>query len=259
MLRTLCTVAAFSLSTPAWAKLVTQAIDYKDGDQQLSGYLAYDDAGKGKRPGVLVFHEWKGLGDYVKGRAEQLASLGYVAFAADMYGKGVYAKSHEEAGKLAGAVRADPAMMRRRAMAALDVLKAQKAVDSERIAAIGYCFGGGAALEMARANAPLRGVVSFHGSLSTQHPEETKEVKPKVLVCQGGDDQHTLKDLPTFEDEMRRASADWRVNTYGGAVHSFTVKEAGNDPRTGMAYNAEADARSWRDMLAFFDELFKKP
>jgi dienelactone hydrolase len=259
MKRLLPFVAALFVVRPAFAKLVTQTIEYKDGDKVLAGYLAYDDSFTGKRPGVLVVHEWMGLGDYAKGRAEQLAKLGYVAFAADMYGKGVFAKDHAEAGKLAGAQFNDRSMMRGRALSGLNVLKSQKNVDTDKLAAIGYCFGGTASLELARAGAPLKGVVSFHGNLATPHPEATKEVKAKILVCQGGDDQHTIKDLPAFEDEMRKANADWQVNTYSHAVHSFTVKEAGDNPKSGAAYNAEADARSWREMQAFFDEVFNTP
>jgi len=258
MKQTLIALIATLSAGTAQAKLITQVIDYKEGETQLSGYLAYDDTFKGPRPGVLIFHEWYGLGPYVKMRAEMLAKLGYVAFAADMYGKGVYAKTHEEAGKLAGTAMKDRALIRRRGRAGLDVLKGQKNVAPESVAAIGYCFGGASALELARDGAPLKGVVSFHGSLATPSPAAAQAVKAKVLVCQGGDDQHTIRDLPAFEDEMRQAGADWQVNTYSHAVHSFTVKEAGNDPKTGMAYDAEADARSWRDMQAFFDELFKK-
>ena len=251
--------ASLLVGASALAKVVTQTVEYKDGDKVLAGFLAYDDALKGKRPGVLVVHEWLGLGDNAKRRAEQLAKLGYVAFAADMYGKGVYAKDHEEAGKLAGAFTKDRSLMRQRALAAVNVLKSQKTVDPERMAAIGYCFGGTTALELARAGAPLKGVVSFHGNLSNPRPETTNAVKTKILVCQGGDDQYTLKDLPAFEDEMRKADADWQINTYSHAVHGFTVKEDGDDPKTGLAYNAEADARSWRDMQSFFDEIFKEP
>lgn len=258
MKRNLLALAALLLVRPVFAELKTKTIDYKDGDTQLSGYLAFDDSFHGRRPGVLVFHEWKGLGDYAKHRAEMLAKLGYVAFAADMYGKGIYAKDHEEAKKLSGAIRSDRDAMRRRALAALDVLKSQPNVDAEGLAAIGYCFGGTTALEMARAGAPLKGVVSFHGGLDTTHPEATKGVKAKILVCQGGDDKFTLTGLPAFEDEMRQAGADWQVNTYSHAVHSFTSPEAGDDPSTGMAYNKEADERSWRDMRDFFEEVFSK-
>jgi dienelactone hydrolase len=238
------------------AKIVSKAVPYKHGDVQLEGWVYYDDAAKGKRPGVLVVHEWYGLGDYAKRRAEMLAKLGYVAFAADMYGKGVYAKTHEEAGKLAGAVRGDRTLMRGRAMAAVDQLKAQPGVDAARLAAIGYCFGGTTVLELGRMGAPLKGVASFHGSLDTPLPAQKGAVKAKVLVLHGADDKHVGPQVPAFEDEMRQAGADWQLVAYGGAVHSFTVKEAGDDPSKGMAYHADADRRSWKALLDFFQELF---
>jgi len=248
---------ALLAAAPASAALKTQTVEYKDGDTVLAGYLAYDDAAKGARPGVLVFHEWWGMGPYAKRRAEMLAKLGYVAFAPDMYGKGVYAKDHTEAEKLMTPIKSDRAALRRRALAGLDQLKAQKGVDAGKLAAIGYCFGGTAALELARAGADLKGVASFHGDLSTPKPEDTKTVKAKILVLQGGDDQWTLGGLAGFQDEMKKAGADTQVNIYSGAVHSFTVKEAGDDAKSGMAYNASADARSWQALQDFFAEVFK--
>ena len=245
------------LALPASAKVKTETIGYKDGDAVLEGYLAYDDAAKGKRPGVLVVHEWWGMGPYAKRRAEMLAQLGYVAFAADMYGKGVYAKDHDEAGKLSGALKSDRTKLRQRALAGLAILKARPEADASKLAAIGYCFGGTTVLELARAGADLRGVASFHGSLDTPHPEETKAVKAKVLVLQGADDQWTRPGLAALEDELKKAGADYQINVYSGAVHSFTVKEAGDDPKTGMAYNAAADARSWQALKDFLKDIFE--
>jgi dienelactone hydrolase len=147
--------------------------------------------------------------------------------------------------------------MRKRALAGLEVLKKQKNVDATKLAAIGYCFGGTAALELARAGADLRGVVSFHGNLSSPHPEQTKGIKAKILVEQGGDDAFTLGGLQGLQDELKKAGADYQIDIYSGAVHSFTVKEAGDDPKKGMAYNAQADRRSWAALKAFFGEIFQ--
>lgn len=251
----LCLAAAFA--APASAAVRGELVDYEQGGQALQGYLAYDDALKGPRPGILVVHEWWGFGPYVKRRAEELAKLGYVAFAADMYGKGVHAATHEEAGKLMEPFQKDRVAMRARALAALDLLKKSSRVDASKLAAMGYCFGGTTALELARGEAPVRGVVSFHGGLTSPQAEKTVAVKAKVLAFVGGDDAHVMPGVPAFQDEMRKAGADWQLVVYGGAVHSFTVPEAGNDPKTGMAYNADADRRSWAAMRGFFEELFK--
>lgn len=241
----------------AQAAVHTEPIEYQHGDVLLEGYLAYDDATKIKQPGVLVVHEWKGLNEYAKQRAEQLALLGYVAFAVDMYGKGVRARDHEDAAKLSGIYRKDRQLMRGRIQAALDVLKQQEQVDPERIAAIGYCFGGTTVLELARSGADVLGVVSFHGGLDTPNPGDAKQIKGKVLVLHGADDSFvTPEQLAAFEQEMQQAGVDYRLVQYPGAVHSFTVREAGNDPSTGMAYDPEADQQSWEAMKAFFQELF---
>jgi dienelactone hydrolase len=241
------------------AGVKTEEIDYKDGDVALQGYLAYDDAQTGKRPGVLIVHEWTGHNKYVRRRAEQLAQLGYVAFALDMYGKGVLAKDSTEAAKLSTPFKADRALMRKRANAGLDVLKKNEHADTSHLAAMGYCFGGTTVLELARGGADLVGVISFHGDLDTPKPEDAKNIKGKVLALHGADDPFVKPDIVAkFEDEMRKAKVDWELVKYGGAVHSFTNPEAGNDPSKGAAYNMEADARSWQAMKDFFAELFPK-
>jgi len=252
------TVLTFlALCAPAEAKLKTGDVIYKQGDKVFEGFIAYDDRFTGKRPGVLVVHEWFGLGDYAKQRAKQLAELGYIAFAADMYGKGVRAKNGEEASKLATEVKGDRALMRARANAALGVLSKYPQVDSGKLAAIGYCFGGTTALELARSGAPLVGIVSFHGALDTPNLQDAKQVKGKVLVLHGGDDPYVpQKDVDTFQSEMRQAGVDWQFVSYGGAVHSFTNPAAGNDNSKGAAYNEKADHRSWEAMKAFFGEIF---
>ena len=240
------------------ATLRTEVVEYKYGDVVLEGYLAYDDAVKGKRPGIIVVHEWWGLNPYARMRTEQLAKLGYIAFAIDMYGKGVRAKDPAEAGTLSGIYRGNRPLMRSRANAGLEVLRNHPLANVNRIAAIGYCFGGTVVLEMARSGAELAGVVSFHGGLSTPNPGDAKNIKGKVLVLHGADDPAVPPDqVIAFQDEMRKAGVDWQMVIYGGAVHSFTNPEAGNDPSRGAAYNEKADKRSWEAMKTFFGEIFK--
>jgi dienelactone hydrolase len=248
-----------ALASSALATVQTKSIEYKDGDVALEGYLAWDDAVKGaKRPGILVVHEWTGIGPYVKGRCEQLAKLGYVAFAADIYGKGVRPTTPEAAGAEAGKYRKDRALLRARVAAGLAELLKSDLVDPERVAAIGYCFGGMAALELARAGADLRGVVSFHGGLGTPLPADGKTLRAKVLALHGADDPNVPPaEVAAFEEEMRAAKADWQLVAYGGAVHSFTNPSSGDDPSKGVAYNEKADHRSWTAMRAFFGEIFK--
>ena len=170
------------------AELRREFVEYKDGDVLLEGYLVYDDAIRGKRPGVVVVHEWWGLNDYIQRRAREVAELGYIAFAIDMYGKGVRAQDPQKAGELSGSITKDPKLLRSRAAAGLDVLKKNDLTDSGKIAAIGYCFGGKTVLELARSGAELAGVASFHGVLDTQNPDDAKNIKGSVLVLHGGDD-----------------------------------------------------------------------
>lgn len=249
---------AVSVAAPASARIKTRVVEYKDGDVVLQGYGAWEDGFKDSRPGILVVHEWKGHGEYARKRAEQLAKLGYTAFALDMYGKGVYAKDHQEAGKLAGVFFNDRALMRSRALAGLEQLKKLPFVNQDKLAAIGYCFGGSTVLELARAGVPLKGVASFHGALATPTPA-TETPKAKILVLHGADDPNVSPQVPGFIEEMKKAGADWQFIEYGGAVHSFTVPEAGNDPSKGAAYNESADRRSWAAMRAFFGEIFADP
>ena len=243
----------------ASAAIRTQTLEYKDGDTVLEGYLAYDDSLKGKLPGVLIVHEWTGIGPYVKKRAEEIASLGYVGFCIDIYGKGIRPKDRKDAALQAGIYRADRQLMRARAKAGLEELKKRKFVDPARIAAIGYCFGGGVALELARSGADIDAVVSFHGNLDTPTPQDAKNIKAKILVCHGANDPFVdTKQVEAFQDEMRAGKCDWQMNIYGNAVHSFTNPESGVDSSSGVAYNREADLRSWRAMKDFFEEVFGK-
>jgi dienelactone hydrolase len=207
---------------------------------------------------VLIVHAWKGITDYERGRARQLAELGFVAFCADIYGQGVRPVDNQAAGAEAGKYRADRPLLRARAQAGLDALKSLPQVDSARIAAIGYCFGGGTVLELARSGAELAGVVSFHGNLDTPLPAEPGAVKAKVLVLHGADDPHvTMEHVAGLAEELRAAGADWQLAMYGGAVHAFTDPGAGDDPSKGAAYSATADARSWQAMLDFFAEVLQ--
>jgi dienelactone hydrolase len=257
MRRTLLAALALLVPATGQAALRTQVIGYKHGDTVLEGFLAYDDTDTGKRPGVIIVHDWTGHNPYARRRAEEVARLGYVAFAIDMYGQGVRAKDAQEAPKLAAPFKNDRLLMRARAAAALEVLKSQPQVDPRRLAAMGYCFGGTTALEMARGGMDLVGVVSFHGDLSSPRPDDAKNVKAKVLALHGADDPFVpRKDVEAFEDEMTRGHADWQLVVYSDAVHSFTNPDAGSDKSRGSAYNAKADHRSWLAMKDFFAEVF---
>lgn len=248
----------FTLNHNVKAEIHREIVEYKQGDTVLEGYLAYDESLQGERPGILVVHEWNGLGSYVKGRADQLAHLGYVAFAVDIYGKGVRPQNPEESGKQAALYRNDRKLMRERAIAGLEELKKNKFVNRSRIAAIGYCFGGGVALELARSGADLAGVVSFHGSLDTPNPDDARNIKARILVCHGGNDLGVTWDAVTaFKDEMTKAGVNWQINVYSDAVHGFTNPDNGTDPSKGVAYSEQADKRSWQAMKDFFDEIFK--
>src|SRR2546426_136191 len=240
------------------AEVKTEAIEYKQGDTVLQGWLAYDTSVKGQRPGVLVVHQWKGLGDYEKKRAEMLAKLGYTALAVDIYGKGIRADNPKDASELANKYKSDRALLRARVNAGLAVLKQSAHADPKRIAAIGYCFGGTTVLEMARSGAEVAGVVSFHGALNTPNPEDAKRIKGKVLALHGADDPFVPPaEVAAFEGEMRQGGVDWQLVAYGGAVHSFTDWNAGSDNSKGAAYNEKADRRSWEAMKLFFAEIFK--
>lgn len=246
----------------AHAAVQTQAIDYKAGDTVLRGYLAYDDSIKGRRPGVLVVHEWWGLNDYARKRAHMLAELGYVALAVDMYGDGKGAEHPDDAGKFAGEVAKNREVAKARFLAAMKLLQSQPGVDPHHIAAIGYCFGGGVVLEMARFGVPLDGVVSFHGSLPTAHPAQRGKVKAKVLVLNGADDPFvTPEQIAQFKKEMEKARVNYKFISYPGAKHGFTNPDAdayGQKFNMPLEYNAEADRRSWDEMQMFFVKLFRR-
>lgn len=247
---------------PAHAAVVGKEIDYRSGDTALKGFLAYDDAKPGRRPGVLVVHEWWGLNDYARKRATMLAELGYTALAVDMYGNGAHTEHPSEAGAFTKEVTKNIAVERARFQAAIDLLRAQPTTDPARIAAIGYCFGGGVVLQMAREGADLTGVASFHGSMGTDRPARKGAVKARVLVLHGADDPFVSKEqIEQFKQEMTQAGVDYTFVSYPGATHGFTNPDA---DRLGAAnnmpihYNAKADQASWAEMQSFFNRIFKQ-
>ena len=247
--------------TAAQAAIVGEEVNYKADGTVMKGYLAYDDSIKDKRPGVLVVHEWWGHNPYARKRAKMLAELGYVALAVDMYGDGKQAAHPDDAGKFSGEVKKNMPVAKKRFLAAMHVLKKDRHVDSDHIAAIGYCFGGGIVLEMARAGLDLDGVVSFHGSLGTDNPAQAGTLKAKILVLNGADDPFVKPEqITAFKEEMQRAGADFHFINYPGAKHSFTNPDAddfGTKFGLPLAYNAEVDRKSWQEMQNFFDNIFK--
>jgi dienelactone hydrolase len=246
--------------TTSLAALQTEEVKYTADGTVMHGYLAFDDDVQGARPGILVVHEWWGLNDYARKRAEMLAQLGYTALAVDMYGEGRTAEHPDTAARFSAAVKKNMDAARERFRAGLEVLKDHKTVDPEKIAAIGYCFGGGMVLEMARAGFDLDGVVSFHGSLGTDNPAEPGGVKARVLVFNGADDPFVRQeDIEAFKEEMKAANVDYRFVNYPGAKHSFTnpgADEFGREFGLPLAYNQNADKKSWQTMQDFFKEIF---
>ena len=264
-MKTITTALAFALAAmSAPASIVTRDVDYEQGGDQLRGFLAYDDAktGAGRLPGVLIVHEWWGLNDYSKGRAVKLANLGYVAFALDMYGKGVVATDPKTAGELAGKFRGKPLMVDR-ARAGLDQLLGTGLVDPSRVAAIGYCFGGSAVQALAYSGAPLAGIVSFHGGLIPATADSAARNKAKILICHGALDPSLEREaIDAYVKSLDDTKIDYRFVQYAGALHAFTNPDAdataaANPSMRGfIGYSPSADRRSWADMRAFFDEIF---
>lgn len=240
-------------------ELVERTVEYSQGDDALlEGFHVFDDQVEGERPAVLIVHQWTGLSEYEKRRARMLAELGYNVFALDIYGKGIRPKP-PEAGQLAGKYKGDREQYRARLMAGLEVLLKDPHTDDSRVAAIGYCFGGTGVLELARAGAEISGVVSFHGGLAPADGKaaDPEANMPRVLVLHGAADPYEPPaEVLKFVEEMNASKADWQMVAYGDAVHSFTQKEAGDDPSKGSAYNAKADERSWTEMNQFFNEIF---
>ena len=236
----------------------TRDVIYTVGGTEYVGYLAVDESNSNKRPGVLVCPEWVGVNDYARGRAKQLAEMGYIAFVFDPYGGGKMAENVKQAGEWATALKNDRPQLRARVNAAFATLKQQPQCDAKKTAAIGYCFGGTSALELARSGADVRGIVSFHGALATPMPAKAGDLKAKILACHGAEDPHVpAEEVAGFEKEMRDAKADWQLIAYGNAVHSFTNPGASKAGLPGVAYDEKADKRSWQAMKDFFAEVLK--
>lgn len=252
-----CIAAALLTASPARAEVKTEVVSYKYNDTTLKGYLAYDDAIKGKRPGVLVVHEWWGLNDDARKRARQLAALGYVAFAADMYGDGKTTEHPKEAGQMAGEVRKNMDVWLGRAKAGLEILQKNDRVDGAKLAAIGYCFGGSTSLQLAYSGAPLGAVVSFHGALPVPSAEQAKAIKSRILICHGAEDTFIPEaTIQQVRGAFEKAGTDYQMVYYGRAKHSFTVVGVDKVGVPGLAYQADADRRSWRAMRELFGEAF---
>ncbi len=254
--------AVFTLMTAtAWGKVMGREVEYRAGETVLKGYLAENPNLKGKRPAVLVVHEWWGHNEYARKRARMLAEQGYVALAVDMFGEGKTARHPEDAGKFAAEAMKNKAVGEARFNAALDFIRKQPTVDATRIAAIGYCFGGGVVLHMARQGADLKGVASFHGSLATDTPAQPGKVKARILVFNGEDDKMIPPDqVAAFREEMARAGADFRYVGYPGIRHSFTNPDAdtyAKEFNLPLAYDRKADRDSWKQTLQFLKDIFK--
>jgi dienelactone hydrolase len=250
------------IAASAQGEIRGEAVEYSAGGTTMRGYLAYDDGLSGKRPGILVVHEWWGHDEYARRRARMLAELGYVALAVDMYGEGKRAQHPDDAKKFSGEIGKNMALGRERFLAARKVLQGHRFTDPGRIGAVGYCFGGGVVLQMARDGMDLGGVASFHGGLTTTDPAKPGAVKARVLVLTGADDKFAPPEqVEGFEKEMKAARADFRVVSYPGALHGFTNPAADDYARKfnmPIGYSADADAKSWAEMQKFFKEIFGK-
>ncbi len=247
------------------AKIAGETFDYKIGDEVFEAYIARPAIQRHqkslrKQPAILLIHNWKGISEETKFQAHRFAKLGYTVFAADVYGKGVRPSDPQAAREQSSRFKSDRKLFRKRLRAALDQLKRDHAVDSERIAVLGYCFGGTGALELARSGAEFRAAISFHGGLDSPSPKDGKKIRAKVLVLHGSDDPHVKKsDLEAFLSEMKSNHVEHTFVAYPGAVHSFTDKSAGMDPSKGSAYNKKADEDSFRRAQKFLNSIFSSP
>ena len=261
LMRILLALLLGGCTVTAQAHVHGDEVTYTSGDTTLKGYLAYNTDVEGKAPAVLVVHEWWGHNEYARRRARMLAEMGYTALAVDMYGDGKTADHPDEAGAFAGQVMSNLDEARSRFLAAVAFLKKQESVDPDHIAAIGYCFGGGVVLNMARMGLELDGVASFHGSLAAKTPAEEGKVKAAVLVCHGADDQFTTPEqLEAFKKEMKDAGVDLTYKEYPGAKHSFTNPDADAAAEKfglPLGYDQAADKQSWKDLETFLQEVFE--
>jgi len=256
MMLVLCLAGWAMAGAPAYAKVVTQSVPYEFQGTTFNGYLAYDDALQGKLPGVLVVHEWWGLNEYARYRAEKLAGLGYVAFALDMYGEGKATRHPKDAAEWSGKITASVRRWQQTARAGLDVLMKNPRTDPDRVVAIGYCFGGSTVQELAYSGAPVKGVVSFHGSLLLPEGDQAGQTRAKILICHGAEDPFTsTKALADYLSGMTKTGLDWQMIIYSGAKHSFTNPDADKAGMKGLGYNKSADERSWAEMKLFFAEV----
>ncbi len=257
-LRLLTLSLAALLPSALHAEIRGRTLEYKAGATDCEGYVAYDDSSTTPRPGVLVVHDWMGLSEHTKQVCQELAKLGYIALAADIYGKGVRPADRTAAAAEAGKYKADRQLLRERAKAGLDQLRGSPFVVKEKLAAIGYCFGGTTAIELARSGADLKGGVSFHGSLDSPNPADGRNIKASLLILHGADDPFVKEeDIAAMKKEFNDAKVDWQMVYYADAVHSFTQEKAGHDKSKGVAYNEKAAKRSWQAMQDFFQELFR--
>jgi dienelactone hydrolase len=257
MVRALWIGVVFMLASGAWAEVRIEPVAYQDGQTRLQGQFAYDTEWDAPRPGVLVVHEWWGLNEHARNAARKLAEAGYAAFALDMFGEGKVTRHPEEAGKWASEVRLNEAAWMRRALAGLEVLRQSERVDPNRLAAIGYCFGGSTVLQMALHKAPLAAVVSFHGALPKVDVESARGTPVRLLVCHGAADPLIpAAQIEEFQRALGQAGVDWEMIFYGGAQHSFTNPAADEHGIQGLRYDADADRRSWRRMLGFLEDAF---
>ena len=249
-------VILFSLSS---AQVKSDIITYKDGDVELEGYLAYDKILKSVRGGVLLVHNANGRDKFIQERADELAKIGYVVFALDLYGKGIAPKDEEEEQELtARFLGEDRQLIRERARLGLEILSQQSKVDPNRLAAIGYGFGGMTVLELARSGESITAAINFFGALSTPTPEDASNIKGAVLILLGSEDPLIPRDeIEAFRTEMQNSNVDWQMNIYGGAYHGFTRYELGFDPSSGKAYNYNADKRSWEAVKSLLHEKLK--
>ncbi len=261
MKRILSVLSLVGVMGVAQAAIKGEEVTYKAGETTLKGYLVYDDSSNKVRPGVVVIHEWWGHNDYTRKRARMLAEAGYIALAVDMYGDGKQADHPKDAGAFAGAVRGNLPVAKQRFDAAVELLQKHALMDKTKLAAVGYCFGGGIALEMARMGADLKGVVSLHGSLGTEQPAKKDTVKARLLVLTGAADPMIKPEaVDKFKAEMDAAGVKYKVVSYQDAKHAFTnpaATELGKKFDMPIAYDQKADKASWKEMLEFLQEVFK--
>ena len=250
-----CLAATALCCALAQAKVVTQTVAYSYNGKPMKGYVAWDDAKSGPRPGVLVIHEWWGLNDYIRGRARQMAEMGYVAFAPDMYGEGKVTADPKEAEKMSSAVFKE---LGPRAQAGLEALRKQKGVDAKRIGAMGFCFGGSSVLALAYTGADLKGAVTFHGGLFPPQPGQAAKIRAPILILHGDSDTFTEpKDVAATKKALDEGKVDWLMVSYARAVHGFTNPDAGKFNIPGLAYDEKAATRSWDEMRRFFETALK--